>query len=79
MYSMTAADPVGTLLETLAKAAMNASEKIRDKNVPVSAVFGEITMLAQTVRKGAEDGTGNLYLDDTLKNTADVLEGLLCA
>lgn len=79
MYSMTAADPVGTLLETLAKAAMNASEKIRDKDIPVSTVFGEITMLAQTVRKGAEDGTGNLYLDDALKNTADILEGLLCA
>lgn len=79
MYSMTAADPVGTLLETLAKAAMNASEKIRDKDIPVSAVFGEITMLARTVRKGAEDGTGNLYLDDALKNTADILEGLLCA
>lgn len=59
MYSMTAADPIGTLLETLAKAAMNASEKLRDRDASVSAVSGEIAMLAQTVRKGAEDGTEN--------------------
>lgn len=47
MYSMTAAAPIGTLLENLAKAAMNASEKLRDRDTSVSTVFGEITMLAQ--------------------------------
>ena len=44
---MTAAAPIGTLLENLAKAAMNASEKLRDRDTSVSTVFGEITMLAQ--------------------------------
>jgi len=77
MYSMTAADPIGTLLETMAKAAMNASVKLRRREAAIDNVFGEIALLARTVRKGAEDGTGNLYLDDALRNTADILDKIL--
>ncbi len=77
MYSMTAADPIGGLLETLSKAAMNASEKLKRKEASIDGVFGEISLLAKTVQKGAEDGTGNLYLDDALRNTADILDSLL--
>ena len=40
-------------------------------------MIAEISLLARTVRKGAEDSTGNLYLDDALRNTADILDGIL--
>lgn len=64
-------------METLSKATMTISERLRKKEAAIDNVFGEISVLAQTVRKGAEDSTGNLYLDDALRNTADILDGLL--
>lgn len=76
MYAMTMVDPAKEALNTLAKAAMTISERLRSQEAAAGKVAGEVMMLAQTIRKVAEDSMGNPYLDSALENTAKILESL---
>lgn len=76
MYAMTMVDPAKEALNTLAKAAMTISERLRSQEAATGKVAGEVMMLAQTIRKVAEDSMGNPYLDSALENTAKILESL---
>lgn len=75
--SMAAIEPFSSVIKSMAEEAMNISVRLRKKEASIDEVFGEIQVLANVVQKGADDKTGNVYVDDVLTHTANYLNGLL--
>ena len=74
---MAAIEPFSSVIKSMAEEAMNISVRLRKKEASIDEVFGEIQVLANVVQKGADDKTGNVYVDDVLTHTANYLNGLL--